>query len=590
MATPIQFSHSLKGDYSYINTIAKNVAGLILTHYPHSLKTGNAIKIGNSDTIYYVCTYSNSNYLSLHESPENASTGQPKIKNIGQVGDNLYTLVKTYESINISQVENSLISITNNSQSSGQNFASFKTGDKVKFGVNTLGGGTAFSKLENASVKIINGGDNFSVAPTLTISNPDSGGTTATAKAIIDSAGVITKVIMTNPGAKYKSTPTVTLSNQLFTVKAISVTNSGSGYITTPIVEIIGGGGTGATAVPVLDGMSGSWTIQSITLTSPGQNYSSTPTVKISGGGVDKVGSLTLTSVGNNYQSAPTVTLVGGGGQGATAEASITVVEQTGTDWQGNPTYGTVTKDYVTSLTVTNAGSGYSQPPTVVFSGGDGSGSSGTTTTTYYPGYGGGGGSSGGETGPVEHATATASLQGINSNGTAATAIAIIGSSTANLQGSTEGTLGTLENELVDDIETDRAYFVRQISNNILSIHRTKQDAINNVNPLDFVTDNIFAGLSKSKVINDSEFIQTTAPLFVSQTTLSHNVLKNTVTLPVDNANGFASGKSIIIDENDCEQETNTILRATPTYLVLTNPLAHSHEKGKSVRLTLPNE
>jgi hypothetical protein len=150
--------------------------------------------------------------------------------------------------------------------------------------------------------------------------------------------------------------------------------------------------------------------------------------------------------------------------------------------------------------------------------------------------------------------------------------------------------LGTLENELVDEVEKDTAYFIRKISDSSVSIHRIKQDAINNVNPLDFGTDNMFAGLAITKVINDPDFIQTSAPASVSQTNLSHNVMKKTVTLPVDNANGFESGKSIIIDENDCEEETNVILRATSTYLVLTTPLTYSHEKGKVVRLILPNE
>jgi hypothetical protein len=590
MAEPIQFNYSLKGDYSNINIITYSLNGWIATHYPHSMKTGNAIRIAGSDTIYYVCTYFSSTFLSLHESPENAATGQPRIENIGNVGDSIYSLVKTYRSVNVEQVENGLVYSVGGALT---DFTYFGTGDKIRFAVNTLGGGSAFSKLKNASVKIINGGDNFMRAPSVSISNPPgSGGTRATAKILIDSSGAIKKVIMTNPGTKYTSAPSVTLSATFFTVKSLVVTNSGSGYITTPIIEFIGGGGSGAAAVPVLDGMSGSWSIESVTLTDPGGEYSSAPTVKVTGGGVDKVGSLTLTSVGNNYAEAPTVTLVGGGGQGATAQASITETTQTGTDWEGNPTYSTVTRDYITSLTITNAGSGYSQPPTVVFSGGEAGTSSGptTTSTTWYPGGGGGGGGGSAPLGPLEPATATASLQGVNPNGTVASITAVIGSSTANLQGSTEGTLGTLQNELVDEIETNVAYFIRKISNSIISIHRTKQDAMNNINSLDFGTDNIFAGLAVTKTMNDPDFTQTTAQAAVSQTILTHNVMKNSVTLPVKNANGFASGKAILIDENDCEEESNTILRATSTYLVLTNPLTYSHEKGKAVRLVLPNE
>ncbi|MAF24480.1 hypothetical protein CL634_02750 [bacterium] len=577
MAQPIQFNYSLKGDYTNINIISSNVGGYIVTHYPHNMKTGNAVRIAGSNTIYYVCTYSSSQQLSLHESPENAATGQPMIKNIGNVGDSIYTLVKTYESINVTQVENSLV------YAGATNLVDFETGDKVRFDVNILGGGKSYSKLLNASVKIINGGDNLSSAPDITFSDPSSSdvpNTTATGKILINSSGTIKKIIVTNPGSGYESAPTITLSNQFFTVKTVEVENSGSGYVTTPIIEFVGGGGSGAVAIPVLDGMSGSWSIQSVNLTNPGSGYSSAPTIKVVGGGVDRIGNLSLTSTGNNYASAPTVTFVGGGGQGATATASLT--EQV-TDQYGNTS--TVTRDYVTSLTLTNAGSGYSQPPTVVFSGGTGSGGSGTTTTQY-PGSGGSGGSSG----PITHAVATASLDGVNTNGTTAELTATISSSSIDIEGTAEGTLGTLENELVDEIEKDTAYFVRKISNNTVSIHRKQQDAINNLHPLDFGTDNMFAGLAITKIINDPDFVQTSAPAVVSQTNLSHNVMKNTVTLPVDNANGFESGKSVIIDEEDCEEETNIILRATSTYLVLTAPLTYSHEKGKPVRLVLPNE
>jgi len=559
MAEPIQFNHTLKGDYTNINIIAKNIDGNIYPHYSHNLKTGNAVKIGNSNTIYYLCIYSN--YITLHETPENAATFQFKIKNVGQIGDSIYSMVKTYESVKIINVDNSLVHTSSNKLSN------FLTGDKVKFGVNSLGGGTAYSVAKNASAKIIDGGDNLSESPTVSFSAPtESGGTTATARAFINSSGAIRKIVMTHPGVGYTSAPTITLGNQKFTVKSLTVNNGGSGYVTTPIIEIVGGGGAGATAVPVLDGMSGSWSIQSVNLTSPGYGYTSAPTIKVVGGGVDRISSITINTQGANYASAPTVVFTGGGGSNAAATA-------------------TVSGGKVTGITITNKGSGYSSAPTISFTGGE---APATTTTTYYPGGGGGGG--GGSSQPITHATATASLEGVNTTGTTASITAVIGSSAAVIQGETKGTLGTLENDLVDEIIPNVAYFIRKISDSAVSIHKTKHKALNNLDPLDFGTDNIFSGLAITKVVNDPDFTQTAAAPLVNSTALTHNVLKNTTTLPVNNANGFISGKSIIIDEGDCEEETATILMSTSTYLILTSPLTYSHEKGKPVRLVLPNE
>ena len=465
-------------------------------------------------------------------------------------GKDIFILVKSAKSNRIKTVENSLIET--------HGWHGFSTGDKIKFETSSL------NKANTAAVKIINGGDNFTTAPTVTVSAPSNSSSSsvlATAKALINSSGTIKKVIITNPGAGYTSAPTVSLSNLSFSVKSVTVTNQGSGYVTAPLVRFIGGGGNGAEAVVALDGMSGSWHIESITLTKGGTGYSSAPAVKLVGGGVDQLSSLTLVNKGSGYTSAPTISFSGGGGAGATATASITETVQTGTDWQGNPTYETVTRDYVTSITLTNAGSNYSTPPTVVFSGGGGS-----------------------------NATATVDLAGLNSGGTTATATATISSSTASLQGTSTGTLGTLENELVDEISLNHVYFIRETSNSGMTIHRTASDATNNVNAMDFGTDNVFSQIAITKLINDAEQSSSTAPPVINQTTLSHAILAGSVTLPVENSNGFESGKNIIIDENDCQEETNTILRATTSYLVLTKPLLFPHEKGKNVRLVLANE
>lgn len=62
-----------------------------------------------------------------------------------------------------------------------------------------------------ASVTISSGGTGYTGTPTVTLSAPPAGGTTATGTVTV-SGGVITGVTITNPGSGYVSAPTVTFS------------------------------------------------------------------------------------------------------------------------------------------------------------------------------------------------------------------------------------------------------------------------------------------------------------------------------------------------------------------------------------------
>ena len=107
-----------------------------------------------------------------------------------------------------------------------------------------------------------------------------------------------------------------------------SVTQHGFGYTNVPNVHIVGGGGTGASAVATVTNTM----VASIIVTDPGSGYTNTPTVwidppsplgatasaSIAGGFVVDV---KLNYPGSGYTSVPTVTLVGGGGTGAKVEA-----------------------------------------------------------------------------------------------------------------------------------------------------------------------------------------------------------------------------------------------------------------------------
>mgnify|MGYP001192255454 CR=1 FL=1 len=72
------------------------------------------------------------------------------------------------------------------------------------------------------------------------------------------------------------------------------------------------------------------------------------------------VSSITITAAGTGYTSAPTISITGGGGTGATATATVS-------------TSGTVT-----GITITNKGTGYTSVPTVTITGGGGSDATGT--------------------------------------------------------------------------------------------------------------------------------------------------------------------------------------------------------------------
>jgi autotransporter-associated beta strand protein len=165
----------------------------------------------------------------------------------------------------------------------------------------------------------------------------------------------INSVALTNAGAGYTSFPTVSIegagadampasANVLAGVRTIAVTAGGSGYVNQTsapgfntagtFVDIVGGGGTGATAFATVS----SGVVRGITITNQGTGYTSMPTIHISStavggiagsGAAANVSGITLQSLalkdgGGFDYSAPTITLSGGGGSGATASATST--------------------------------------------------------------------------------------------------------------------------------------------------------------------------------------------------------------------------------------------------------------------------
>jgi hypothetical protein len=201
-------------------------------------------------------------------------------------------------------------------------------------------------------IGIVNGGNNYTRAPKITIGAPNNiaGGVQATATcSITNTAGQVLSITVTNDGSGYATVPTVTieaplapgikataaasiLSNKLV---SISVINPGSGYTNTPNVTLSGGGGgSGGAATAIVDKGS----VNAIFLTNAGSGYTSPPTITFSGGGgtnanaiceliTFKQGTMAVqvTNGGSGYTNAAnvTVSISGGGGVNAAGTAIV---------------------------------------------------------------------------------------------------------------------------------------------------------------------------------------------------------------------------------------------------------------------------
>ncbi len=207
----------------------------------------------------------------------------------------------------------------------------------------TYNGGTTIS----GGVLQLAADDRFGAAPGS--AQPDNiildGGT-------LRSGAQINSASLTNAGSNYASFPTLTINgaganvlaasaNVLAGVRTIALTAGGSGYVNqTPsspptngnsgtFVDIVGGGGTGATAYATVS----SGVVTSITIANQGSGYTSMPTIYISStgtvagsGATANVSGITLQSIALNDggfdYTTPSISLSGGSGSGATASAS----------------------------------------------------------------------------------------------------------------------------------------------------------------------------------------------------------------------------------------------------------------------------
>ena len=155
--------------------------------------------------------------------------------------------------------------------------------------------------------------------------------------------GAVVDYVVSAPGSGYTSNPTVTAVNpNLNKLYQITVTDAGSGYDVPPTIQITGGGGSGATAVAVMNGQS----LASITLVAAGSGYTSTPTVTVVGGFSGTMATataircrsstatavlsrafatLSVTSSGATYTDTPDVRVSGNPSAGTGMTASVTI-------------------------------------------------------------------------------------------------------------------------------------------------------------------------------------------------------------------------------------------------------------------------
>ena len=138
------------------------------------------------------------------------------------------------------------------------------------------------------------------------------------------------------------------------TVSYIKMTRNGDNFFGTAKAVILGGEGSGATATPVTQ------TVTGLSLLNEGRSYATPPNLIFEGGGgqdaegaasidtLGKVTSINIVDGGEFYQTEPYILVTGGGGLGAKAKAVIS---------QGA----------ITGIDITDPGKGYTSPPNIVF-------------------------------------------------------------------------------------------------------------------------------------------------------------------------------------------------------------------------------
>ncbi len=215
--------------------------------------------------------------------------------------------------------------------------------------------GTCVTSGFLTTISMTSNGSGYTSPPTVVISG--GGGSGATGNAVIN-GGAVTGVTITKPGTGFTSNPTISFTG---VVTSITVTSGGADYTPVNVVDISGGGGSGATATARISGH-----VTLIEIANTGAGYTNATVAITSGGGsgatataivaAGLITGFTITNAGTGYTSNPTVTITG---DGHSAAATASVVGP------------------ISGITVTNPGTGYTSAPTVDITG-DGAGATAT--------------------------------------------------------------------------------------------------------------------------------------------------------------------------------------------------------------------
>jgi len=197
--------------------------------------------------------------------------------------------------VNVGQVETGILDI-----SGGTLATSVSTGVGIRFN-NSNNGQTSIVNLRGG---LINTGIVFNGGGTASIFNFNGG--TLQANIANTNFMAVTKAYVYGGGAVIDTQANnITIAQPLLTPATGSgvalgafgtLGVSGSGYVAPPIIDVSGGGGTGATAAASIDA---SGNLTNITITNPGVGYSSSPTFTLVGGGGTYSGTVTATTTAN---------------------------------------------------------------------------------------------------------------------------------------------------------------------------------------------------------------------------------------------------------------------------------------------------
>ena len=201
-----------------------------------------------------------------------------------------------------------------------------------------------------STITVSSGGTNYAAAKTqITISGGGGSGTLASPSI---SGGVISSITMLNQGIGYTGPPNVIITSGLVNTTSLV---GGTGYVLANTqITLSGGGGNGVIITPTI----GSGIITALTITNAGSGYFNTPTITITSG----ITGTTSIVGGSGYTNGTfNLDISGGGGSGCTGTFTIA----------GN---------ILSSITITNAGTGYTSAPTLSFDNAGGTGASATAT------------------------------------------------------------------------------------------------------------------------------------------------------------------------------------------------------------------